>query len=100
SPGSEAIIGVSKRLAFPSFLDQQRLSALLGRTGLDERAPVADLLSAVGGDLSHFSEHFQAEFREFRDRLQNDPSAAARTPFWQALQEISWAHDRGGAAPN
>ena len=63
----EAIIGIAKRLAFPGYLDQQRLATLLARTGLDDRAPVTDLLAALRADLAGFSDHFQAEFREFRD---------------------------------
>ncbi|TIN90658.1 MAG: hypothetical protein E5Y06_31535 [Mesorhizobium sp.] len=91
SPGNEAIIGIAKRLAFPRYLDQQRLATLIARTGLDDRAPVADLLDVLRAELAGFSDHFQAEFREFRERYQRDPLDAARTPFWQALQEISWA---------
>ncbi len=91
SPGNEAIIGIAKRLAFPGYLDQQRLATLIARTGLDDRAPVIELLAALHAELTGFSDHFQAEFREFRNRYQLDPLDAARTPFWQALQEISWA---------
>jgi hypothetical protein len=88
-PGAEAIIGISKRLAFPTFADQQRLATLLARAGLDDESPIADLLGSFRGRLSEFSDHFQAEFREFRDRLQRSPTDASHTPFWQALQEIA-----------
>jgi len=91
APGNEAIIGIAKRLAFPGYHDQQRLATLLARTGLDDLAPVTDLLAGLSRDLAGFSHHFQAEFREFRDRYQRDPLDAARTPFWQAFQEVCWA---------
>jgi hypothetical protein len=88
-PGAEAIIGIPKRLAFPAYADQQRLGTLLAQSGLDDESPIVDLLRALSDRLAEFSDHFQAEFREFRNRLQRSPADASRTPFWQALQEIA-----------
>ena len=99
--GNERIVGISKRLAFPTYADQQHLAALLGRAGIDHESPIADLLTAFRGRLAGFSDHFQAEFREFRDRLQRSPIDASNTPFWQALQETARGHaedDAGRAA--
>lgn len=99
-PGAEAIIGISKRLAFPTFADQQRLATLLAHADVDDDSPIADLLGAFAGRLADFSDHFQAEFREFRDRLQRSPSDASCTPFWQALQEtVRGAAEGSGYRP-
>lgn len=97
-PGTEAIIGISKRLAFPTYTDQQRLATLLARASVDDESPIAEILEALRGRLSEFSDHFQTEFREFRDRLQRSPADASSTPFWQVLQETARASAESKAA--
>lgn len=97
-PGNEKIIGISKRLAFPTYADQQRLATLLAIAEVDDESPIEDLLRSFGGRLSEFSIHFQEEFREFRHRLQHSPTAASHTAFWQALQETARASLEGDAA--
>ena len=89
-PGGERIIGVSKRLSFPNFADQQRLASLLAERELDDASPLTDILHEVGESLGTFSAQFQTEFRIFREQLQTSGFvAAAQTPFWHALRETS-----------
>ncbi|MEW8139622.1 MAG: hypothetical protein AB2761_21370, partial [Candidatus Thiodiazotropha endolucinida] len=91
-PGNETIIGYSKRLAFPSFRDQNHLAELFTRTGEDASSPLFRLLKILRSNLEDFSDRFREEFNRFSRILESgDATMAAETPFWDAIVETTWS---------
>jgi hypothetical protein len=93
-PGHETIIGFSKRLAFPMFRDEVRLARLLSDRSLSHESPIEDILHAVGSSLREFSAQFREEYLRFRRGVEGDDPGVADTPFWGAIEEVTWAPDR------
>ncbi len=90
NPGNEVRIGYSKRLAFPSRKDQEKLASLLNTLNrsqwLDE-PPVWPVLAAVERQQWTFSTAFRDEFRDFQQSVSSGEETAAH-PFWAAVRGV------------
>lgn len=90
-PGSETLIGFSKRLAFPTYRDQVHLAQMLSSNQLDATSAPNRILEVVGAQRHQFTEWFQSELREFHRLLYARKFTEARqSPFWGAVSDISW----------
>jgi hypothetical protein len=89
-PGSETIIGYSKRLAFPGFSELRRLAALLSEHALSSESPVQAILDVLGSRQSAFSESFREEYAHFRRALESDPDGVFLLPLWAAIEAASF----------
>ena len=100
-PQHETRIGYSKRLAFPSYRDESRLSDLLSGIEATEELTPAYVLKKVAQALSNFSNNFREEYQEFATHYglgrTND---GYETPFWGAVQDIAWDLDCSEAKKN
>ena len=96
-PGIEVHIGYSKRLAFPSRKDQEKLAPLLNALNrsqwLDE-PPVYPVLNIVEPHLWNFSTAFREEFRDFKKLVTSGQETAAH-PFWAAVLGVLRANPQG-----
>jgi len=84
--GRENRIGNSKKLAFPTYVDEKRLNSLLDPDNLD--------FGQVGGtvinNIKPFSDQFKEEFYNFYTCLhRSDLKGAFETPFWGVVQDLS-----------
>ncbi|MEA1053131.1 hypothetical protein U5801_25470, partial [Lamprobacter modestohalophilus] len=94
-PGNQTIIGYSKRLAFPGFLDQNQLADFLGEEDMDADAPTTRLLSSLRARKHRFSERFQMEFDRWAACWESgDSENALHTPFWAAMLETTWRREQ------
>lgn len=92
-PGYETIIGYSKRLAFPGYRDESRLAHLLSQ-GASQRRSFGDVLAEVERHRGDFTGSFLEEFQTFRDLYyQGRYEDAADSPFWGAIQDLTWEHE-------
>lgn len=91
-PGRETIIGYSKRLAFPGFRDESRLDYLLQEAG--QRRSFGDVIAEIERHRADFTGSFLEEFQAFRDLYyQGRYEDAADSPFWGAIQDLTWEHE-------
>lgn len=90
-PGHETIIGYSKRLAFPSYRDQIRLSRIIDDEDLSVDSPLAVIRDAIGSRLSSFGRQFQQEYRRFYRCASSPNEQPTETPFWAAFESIRWS---------
>ncbi len=100
-PQRDTLIGYSKRLAFPSYSDESRLSNLLSGIGATEELTPAYVLKQVAQALSKFSANFREEYQEFAKHCgRGHPNDWYETPFWGAVQDIAWDLDCSEAKKN
>jgi len=103
NPGTEVRIGYSKRLAFPSRNDQQRLAECfrsLDRNSWLDEPPIYAVLNSVDPRIWSFSTAFRQEFRDFKELVALGQQTAAH-PFWAAVRGVLRAipqERRGGAS--
>lgn len=94
-PKGETLIGYSKRLAFPSFRDQNRLASLFTKAGVDASSPLLRFIGVLRSGLGDFSERFREEFEHFVSLCEKrDRFGAMDTPFWAAVIETTWLQER------
>lgn len=92
-PGHETIIGYSKRLAFPGYRDESRLAHLLSQRA-GQRRSFGDVIGEVERHRADFTGSFLEEFQAFRDLYyQGRYEDAADSPFWGAIQDLTWEHE-------
>lgn len=95
----EKLIGYSKRLAFPTFNDETQLQRLLQQRGLGRDAGFRVVAEAVSRREAVFSQPFREEFRLFRELVAAACyEKAYDSPFWGAIQAITWDEDRSASA--
>lgn len=100
-PGSETLIGYSKRLAFPAYADEIRLERTLQTAGIDFRAEFSAVARAVSHSRSSFSPVFQEEFDAFsRLAAAQKLRESYESPFWGAVQSITWHQERSESVRN
>ncbi len=100
-PQHETLIGYSKRLAFPSYRDESRLSTLLSGIGGIEDLTPAYVQQKVAQALGRFSDNFRQEYQEFATHYGHGRIGDAyETPFWGAVQDIAWDLDSSEAKKN
>lgn len=93
-PRNEKRIGYSKRLAFPAYSDEVKLQRLLNETGLGSHSEFRSVAWAVSRREGLFSKPFGEEFKLFRELVGGSKFLAAYdTPFWSAIQAITWETD-------
>lgn len=100
-PQRDTLIGYSKRLAFPSYSDESRLSNLLSGIGATEELTPAYVQKQVAQALSKFSTNFREEYQEFAKHYGSRRADNwYETPFWGAVQDIAWDLDCSEAKKN
>lgn len=90
NPGIEVRIGYSKRLAFPSRGDQQRLAECfrsLNRNSWLDEPPIYDVLNSVERRIWSFSTAFREEFQDFKKLVELGQETTAH-PFWAAVRGV------------
>jgi len=88
-PKNENRIGFSKRLAFPSFLDETKLAQLLSNA--KDTTDWNEVKELIARNLSIFSDAFLEEFYEFTKTIaSNSLEQAMNLPLWAAVQDLSW----------
>lgn len=96
STGSETLIGYSKRIAFPAYADKIRLERTLQAARIDFWAEFAAVAGAMSQSRSSFCPLFQEEFDAFaRLTAAQELREAYESPFWGAVQSITWHQERG-----
>jgi len=89
-PGGLSRIGHTVRLAFPSRRDQRLLVELLDESGLRGlEPPLVATVRAIEGRFREFSDRFQAEYRDFQERLSRGVRGVASSPVWRAVRDAS-----------
>lgn len=89
NPYNENRIGYSKRLAFPSFLDERRLGVLIPKLG--DASDWKTVSQFVSKNIASFSYSFREEFHYFSDSIVNARlEEAFNSPFWGAIQDLTW----------
>jgi hypothetical protein len=100
-PGSEMLTGYSKRLAFPAYADEIGLERTLQAAGIDFRAGFSAVARAVSHSCSCFSPVFQEEFDAFsRLAVAQKLRESYESPFWGAVQSITWRQERSEPVRN
>ncbi|MGZ6315638.1 MAG: hypothetical protein ACXWNQ_00105 [Anaerolineales bacterium] len=95
----EKLIGYSKRLAFPAFRDERRLQDLLQERGLGRDSNFPAVSSAVAWRENMFSQPFKEEYDLFRRLVaEGRYQDAYDSPFWGAVQAITWEQDKTASA--
>lgn len=89
NPRKDIRIGYSKRLAYPSYIDERRLGLLI--TNLDDTTDWKLVTQLISKNLSTFSSSFREEFDIFNDSIVNAHfDEAFNSPFWAAIQDLTW----------
>jgi len=95
NPGREKIIGFSKRLAFPGYLDQKHLAELLASNDLDASSPISHLMQAFYTNKYDFTPLFREQFDRFARFIEaGDSEGALESPFWDVVLETTWTSER------
>ena len=83
-------IGLSKRIAFPTYKDEISLKQLLENRQLSENSEFTDVIKAVRYRIKNFSNEFIAEFENFASCVRSqDFDAAYESRFWGIVQDLS-----------
>lgn len=97
SAGREKLIGISKRLSFPSYLDEMKLADCLKTARATSLTGFNTVTAIVVRTISSFSPVFQDEFGAFVKQLRlNQFQDAYESPFWSAVLSITWEAERNG----
>lgn len=92
-PRHETIIGYSKRLSFPGFIDQRHLAKELTQAGLRFEDPPQAFLAPVYRAVRarRQSTRLHEEYLAFREALLvGDLERIQATPMWAALESVTW----------
>lgn len=89
-PQHERRIGHSKRLAFPSYRDENLLRGALAESGVDSSAPFHAVSQAAYARLGKFSQNFKDELAVFMSLVYSaSMQEAYDSPFWGAVRDIT-----------
>lgn len=87
---NENRIGLSKKLAFPTYKDETNLKAVLEAKQLSENSDFAEVIKAIRYRLSNFSNDFIIEFEFFASCIRSQEFLKAYdSRFWGVVQDIS-----------
>ena len=84
-PGNEVRIGYSKRLAFPSQRDKNRLVTLFHRQGITRQILVPQILRLLDGNIERFSSSFKSDFEDFHAKYARGKVNLEKSHFWSAV---------------
>lgn len=98
NPRNENIIGYSKLLAFPRYLDMRWLSRAITQSAVGVDSPLNTVLEAVGRARHHFSKAFTDEFDRFKAQARTGDPACTKTLFWDVFCEVTWESHGGHRA--
>ena len=95
----EKLIGISKRIAFPTYKDELFLRKILLNNNLSGDSAFSDVVKAVSLNIRNFnSTNFEDEFKIFFKYChQGNYKEAYESPFWGAIKDISIEQDNENA---
>lgn len=87
----EKLIGISKRIAFPTYKDELFLRKILLNNNLSGDSAFSEVIKAISLNIRNFnSSNFEEEFKVFfRYCHQSNFKEAYESPFWGAIKDIS-----------
>ena len=87
----EKLIGISKRIAFPTYKDELFLRKILSNNNLSGDSAFSEVIKAISLNIRNFnSSNFEDEFKVFIKHChQLNFKEAYESPFWGAIKDIS-----------
>ena len=91
----EKLIGISKRIAFPTYKDEIFLRKILSTNNLSGDSAFSDVIKVISIYIRNFSSsNFEDEFKLFlKFCYQQDYKKAYESPFWGAIKDISFEQE-------
>lgn len=83
--GSEVRIGYSKRLAFPSQRDKNRMIALFHEQGITNDVRIGNIVRLLDKRNERFSNSFKTDLQDFRERYVAGAVNLDTSHFWSAV---------------